>query len=61
MNKTNSPSTAMATRMRLQSQLIGHMADRARINPAAPASGLQAARVSAKMLGVVLALDAGKR
>lgn len=61
MNKTNSPATAMATRMSQQSQLIGHMADRARINPAAPASGIRAAQVSAKMLGVVRALDAGKR
>lgn len=51
----------MATRMRLQSQLIGHMADRDRINPAAPGAGIKVARVSAKMLGTVRALDAGKR
>lgn len=61
MNKTNTPATAMATRMRLQSQLIGHMADRARINPAVPGAGIKVAQVSAKMLGAVLALDAGKR
>lgn len=47
--------------MKLQSQLIGHMADRARINPAAPGAGIKAAQVSSKMLGVVRALDAGKR
>ncbi len=61
MNKTNSPSTAMATRMRLQSQLIGHMADRARIDAAAQGAGIKVAQVSAKMLGTVRALDAGKR
>lgn len=61
MNKTNSPATAMANRMRLQSQLIGHKADRARINPAAPTSGIQAAQVSAKMLSVINELGAGKR
>ncbi len=61
MNKPTSPATAMATRMRLQSQLIACMADRARINPAAPTSGIRVAQVSAKMVGVVRALDAGKR
>lgn len=61
MNKPAYLATAMAARMRLQSQLIGHMADRARINPDAPAVGIRVAQVSAKMLGVVRALDAGKR
>lgn len=61
MNKTTSPASSTAARMKLQSQLIGHMADRARINPAAPGAGIKAAQVSSKMLGVVRALDAGKR
>lgn len=51
----------MATRMRLQSQLIGHMADRDRINPAAPGAGIKVAQLSAKMLGTVRELGAGKR
>lgn len=61
MNKTASPASTTAARMRLQSQLIGHMADRARINPAAPGAGIKVAQLSAKMLGTVRGLDAGKR
>jgi len=61
MNKPTSQPMAMAARMRLQSQLIGHIADRARINPAAPASGIRAAQVSAKMLSVINELGADNR
>lgn len=61
MNKQTSPASAMAARMLLKSQLIGHMADLARITPAAPASGIKAVQASARTLSVVKELDAGKR
>lgn len=60
MNKPPTPAVSIYTRLNLQSQLIGHMADRARINPGAPGAGLKVAQVSAKMLGTVRAQDAGK-
>lgn len=61
MKKPSSPAVSLYTRLNLQSQLIGHMADRARINPAAPGAGIKVAQLSAKMLDTVRALDAGKR
>lgn len=40
---------------------MGHMVERARINPAAPTAGIKTMEVAAQMLCVIKELGAGKR
>lgn len=41
MNHPPSSAAALATCLRLRAQLMGHMVERARINPAAPTAGIK--------------------
>lgn len=61
MNQPTSSAAALASRLRLRAQLMGHMVERARINPAAPTAGIKTMEVAAQMLCVIKELGAGKR
>lgn len=60
MNQPPSSAIAFATRLRLQAQLMGHMVESARINPAPPTASIKKLQAAAQMLSVVNDLATGK-